>query len=554
MRNPLTLLAGAAGEYAPKAILGIFTTVHQALPQAVNSGVIGNGSHTYGYHRSRNRLLALLRFLDYSIKAALDKLGDGNAVPALDIGGPQSVLQMLCRRLVDASDARDPRIVGKLREFGGSLDGKRVTARRVGDNVAISFDSSHLWHLHLSVHRKYANDVEVCQGIAEVLTGVPLHPWTWDGKSCPPAWVFTEGSSHPAIQLLGERLVAWGFTKRNDGDGYQPGPEWSSYDQANVQDFQLAQGWKGGDADGIPGPITWQLLLSDPPTKPEPEPDPTPTPEPAPKPVVKNTAAHALILNVKGGAAGSFDARVPEIVQVLKDNPTSVVLLTECSNGQAAKIQRARGPRWFWRNELDLTVMYDSTVWDSPDKYKQFKSLPTPHSGAAGYERGLLIVGLVYRKTGELVWFAVTHFTANGYPKTMTPEQGAEERTLQAKSVVKILESFRYVLLGGDLNSYSMAADKPQAIFKAAGFASLRDRTDVEGRDKASFDGGKGWIDYAGIGDGLGFFAGGRMVFTGGASDHNGIYVPFWLRPRAVGSKFRAAAARFRAAMTRKRG
>src|SRR5690242_2758743 len=41
-----------------------------------------------------------------------------------------------------------------------------------------------------------------------------------------------------------------------------PGPKWGDADKAATTAFQKAQGWSGSDADGIPGPTTWELLVS----------------------------------------------------------------------------------------------------------------------------------------------------------------------------------------------------------------------------------------------------------------------------------------------------
>ncbi|MFB6700288.1 peptidoglycan-binding protein [Streptomyces rubiginosohelvolus] len=70
---------------------------------------------------------------------------------------------------------------------------------------------------------------------------------------------FGPGKRNASITLLGEQLVRKGFGQHyNSG----PGPKWSDADRKNVQAFQRAQGWTGGDADGIPGPQTWTRLFS----------------------------------------------------------------------------------------------------------------------------------------------------------------------------------------------------------------------------------------------------------------------------------------------------
>jgi hypothetical protein len=69
---------------------------------------------------------------------------------------------------------------------------------------------------------------------------------------------FGRGKVNQYILLLGQQLVKKGYSKH-----YKVGPSktWGEADRLNVQDFQLAQGWKGTGANGIPGPFTWQLLF-----------------------------------------------------------------------------------------------------------------------------------------------------------------------------------------------------------------------------------------------------------------------------------------------------
>lgn len=78
----------------------------------------------------------------------------------------------------------------------------------------------------------------------------------------PGAAAFRLDRIHPAVTLLGRRLIAHGFAAKHDGNGYQAGPRFTKYDRANVRAFQIAQGWTGSDADGYPGPSTWKLLMA----------------------------------------------------------------------------------------------------------------------------------------------------------------------------------------------------------------------------------------------------------------------------------------------------
>ncbi|MEU2592370.1 peptidoglycan-binding protein [Streptomyces albidoflavus] len=87
----------------------------------------------------------------------------------------------------------------------------------------------------------------------------------WAGGQSKPAPAFPgraafgPGKSNTSILRLGQQLVKKGYGKH-----YRVGPskDWSEADRRNVKDFQEAQGWSGSDADGYPGPETWNRLFS----------------------------------------------------------------------------------------------------------------------------------------------------------------------------------------------------------------------------------------------------------------------------------------------------
>ncbi|MCF2530677.1 peptidoglycan-binding protein [Yinghuangia soli] len=76
----------------------------------------------------------------------------------------------------------------------------------------------------------------------------------------PGAAAFRLNASHPAVADLDRRLIAKGYTRHHDGNGYQAGPVFTIFTLRNVRDFQRAQGWYGTGADGYPGPETWRRL------------------------------------------------------------------------------------------------------------------------------------------------------------------------------------------------------------------------------------------------------------------------------------------------------
>ncbi|MEU5537104.1 peptidoglycan-binding protein [Streptomyces sp. NPDC020362] len=80
--------------------------------------------------------------------------------------------------------------------------------------------------------------------------GVPGYP----GRN-----FFRPGEENEYITELGKRLVEKGF-----GSLYAtgPGPRWGEADRRAVAAFQRSQGWRGGAADGYPGPETWRRLFA----------------------------------------------------------------------------------------------------------------------------------------------------------------------------------------------------------------------------------------------------------------------------------------------------
>jgi hypothetical protein len=79
--------------------------------------------------------------------------------------------------------------------------------------------------------------------------GVPGYP----GRG-----MFRPGADNEYVTRLGKRLIEKGFGKYYTSG---PGPRWGEADRRGVEAFQRAQGWRGGAADGYPGPETWRRLF-----------------------------------------------------------------------------------------------------------------------------------------------------------------------------------------------------------------------------------------------------------------------------------------------------
>jgi hypothetical protein len=160
-------------EYAPANLKWLGSRVGPDL-RGVLSGIIGDSAHTYGYHRCR----FCVGGGDYSTQLSEDRQGDGYAVSGIDMSFSDSLMRLYTSRLKTAADQNDPRIKN-MREFYGTLDSNTVYGRThagSGDSSweRSSADSSHLWHIHISVLRKFANDKPTMQGILDVMLGKPL--------------------------------------------------------------------------------------------------------------------------------------------------------------------------------------------------------------------------------------------------------------------------------------------------------------------------------------------------------------------------------------------
>ncbi|KAL4993815.1 hypothetical protein BDV10DRAFT_178171 [Aspergillus recurvatus] len=67
---------------------------------------------------------------------------------------------------------------------------------------------------------------------------------------------FKSSPNSPIVTAMGERLVAEGCGKYEQG----PGPQWSDVDRQSYQCWQEKLGYSGADADGWPGKASWDQL------------------------------------------------------------------------------------------------------------------------------------------------------------------------------------------------------------------------------------------------------------------------------------------------------
>ncbi|MBB5934580.1 peptidoglycan-binding protein [Streptomyces zagrosensis] len=96
--------------------------------------------------------------------------------------------------------------------------------------------------------------------------GRPAYPGSWNGGSSSPSRArvtigglsYGYGAKGAHVTRVGQALVKRGFGKHY-AEG--PGPLWSDADTLNYRDFQRSLGYRGADADGVPGPTSLTRLL-----------------------------------------------------------------------------------------------------------------------------------------------------------------------------------------------------------------------------------------------------------------------------------------------------
>ncbi|MFF9778982.1 peptidoglycan-binding protein [Streptomyces sp. NPDC013978] len=111
------------------------------------------------------------------------------------------------------------------------------------------------------VHRPTGRPAPVRPGgpAAPKSPGAPATPASHGVLGYPGRGMFRPGAENAFVTRLGKRLIEKGFGKYYTSG---PGPRWGESDRRNVEAFQRAQGWRGGAADGYPGPETWRRLFA----------------------------------------------------------------------------------------------------------------------------------------------------------------------------------------------------------------------------------------------------------------------------------------------------
>lgn len=139
------------------------------------TGGVGSGiaAQKTGYHDSRNNNPPG----NYSVVLPLDRWGQGpsDGAAAIDITLSDAKMIKFTKMLMAGLDRKDPRLKG-IKEVIGTRDGRNVVryTRNSPTSAPVwaGSDSSHLWHIHISLFRAYINNWSVLKGIVDFLNGV----------------------------------------------------------------------------------------------------------------------------------------------------------------------------------------------------------------------------------------------------------------------------------------------------------------------------------------------------------------------------------------------
>lgn len=239
--------------YATAEMRQIATDWENAIPSAVCSGIVGDRSHTYGYHRAANEVSSS----DYSLQLPGDRNGvDWNAADAIDMSHNRTEMQLITRRFYDSWKSQADLRLNYTREIIGTLDGTAVIYMDTQSGRQGSSDASHLWHIHIGGLRCHTHNPHAMAAILSIVVGQswvdychthPDDPITRGAQPLPPP---------PPPGVPGPPYMAWPgryLQFRGPGQGVYMNGE----DVLHYQLRMLARGWDLGPsgADAAFGPV-----------------------------------------------------------------------------------------------------------------------------------------------------------------------------------------------------------------------------------------------------------------------------------------------------------
>jgi hypothetical protein len=173
---------------APPKLLALVRRLENAIPSAVFSGIVGDSSHTYGFHLSGSQLRWDRE--DYSLRND-DNWSGARAHPdwasAFDMSMSAGDMTLIHSRIRSSwADPNDDRLAGWY-EHVGAIHGRvsRLVSYEPEWGEFFDSDETHTWHEHTSCRRSTLDDQRVMDALYSVWTGQRFAEWAGQGASAP---------------------------------------------------------------------------------------------------------------------------------------------------------------------------------------------------------------------------------------------------------------------------------------------------------------------------------------------------------------------------------
>lgn len=187
---------------------------------------------------------------NYSVTLKLDNTTPRDKSRAIDLTMSTTNMKTFTQRLLDAAARRDPRLKA-VREFYGTVDGRRVVGRikdsEGGAWRSSTSDSSHLWHIHISIFTKYCDDKAAIADVLAVLSGTDH-----EGDDDMGHLGLKKGASGKRVEALQIALGYAGHPVTIDGD-------YGAKTSAAVLAMRKSMGSEAADGDEMTPYATEQL-------------------------------------------------------------------------------------------------------------------------------------------------------------------------------------------------------------------------------------------------------------------------------------------------------
>ncbi|MFJ4831573.1 peptidoglycan-binding protein [Streptomyces sp. NPDC088747] len=183
-------------------------------------------------------------------RAVYDAVRDSTALPA--------------RPGTDAVDGNTHFYGFEIENLGNGRDPYPEAQLKAAEKVAAAVCRAHGWHAARVIgHKEWTTrKIDPTFSMAAMRTRIAKRlsgtagPAPVGYEPFPGPAYFTSGRRSAVITAMGRRLVAVGCGKYAVG----PGPSWTAADQRSYAAWQRKLGYRGSDADGVPGRASWDRL------------------------------------------------------------------------------------------------------------------------------------------------------------------------------------------------------------------------------------------------------------------------------------------------------